>query len=110
MKNKRIGPDKILNIVSGISIALWVIIAAVVILFAISNPTQPGMAAGRPGLKGAGPWATNLIYGLLVVQIFLSVSGIIFNVTRLKRKTDRIKLTPVISAILGITGILLSVI
>ncbi len=110
MKNNRVGPDTVLNIVSGISIALWVIIAVVVILFAISNPTQPGMAAGRPGLKGAGQWATNLIYGLLVVQIFLGISGIIFNVTRLKRKTDRIKLTPVISLILGITGILLSMI
>jgi hypothetical protein len=110
MKNKRVGPDTILKIVSGISIALWVIIAAVILLFAISNPTQPGMAAGRPGLKGAGQWATNLIYGLLVIQVFLSISGIIFNVTRLKRKTDRIKLTPVISAILGIACILLSMI
>ncbi len=110
MKDKRIGPDTIMKIISGISIVLWIIIAAVIILFAISNPTQPGMAAGRPGLKGAGQWATNLIYGLLVIQIFLSISGIVFNVTRLKRKTDRIKLTPVISAILGITGILLSLI
>lgn len=107
MKDKRIGPDTIMNIVSGISVVLWVIIITVIILFAVANPTNAGMSASRGGLKSSGQWVKSLIFGLLVIQVLLSVSGIIFNMMRLKRKTDHMRLTVILSAIFGITGIIL---
>lgn len=107
MKEKRRGPDTILNIISVISIILWLIVGTVIILFAMSNPTNAGMAAGRPGLKNPGTWVKGLIYGLLIFQIFLSISGISFNLMRMKRKTDHVRLTHVLSAVFGIICIFL---
>lgn len=102
MKERRLGPDKIINLISTICIVIWIIFISVFVLFAIANPTHSGMAASRPVLTGSSVWLNRIIYGLLVVQILLGGSGIIFNLTRLKRKTDKIRLTPVLSVILGI--------
>jgi len=107
MKEKRTGPDTILNIISVISITLWVIVGIVIVLFAMANPTNAGMAAGRPGLKIPGIWVKDLMYGLLIVQILLSISGITFNLMRMKRKTDHVRLTHVLTAIFGIIGVYL---
>ncbi|HOK93890.1 MAG TPA: hypothetical protein PKX79_13030 [Spirochaetota bacterium] len=110
MKERRRGPDAILKMINAISIVLWVIIGIVFIIFAITNPTHSGLAASRPGFKSRPLWADSIIYGLLIIQIVLSVAGIIFNLTRLKRKTDRLKLTLVVSLILGIfTMVIISI-
>jgi len=107
MKEKRTGPDTVLNIISVISITLWVIVGTVIVLFAIANPTNAGMAAGRPGLKNPGTWVKDLMYGLLIIQILLSVSGVTFNLMRMKRKTDHVRLTHVLTGIFGIIGVFL---
>lgn len=107
MKEKRIGPDMIMNIISGISVLSWIILAIIFIFLAISNPTSAGLSASRPGLKSAGQWTTTAIYGLLVFLIILSVSGILFNMLRLKRKSDKMRLTPIISGILSIIGLII---
>ena len=106
MKEKRIGPDTIMNIISGISIILWIIILGIFILLAIANPTNAGLTSARPGIKSSGIWTTGAISGLLIIQIFLSFSGIIFNMARLKRKTDHMRMTFVFSAIVGTAGII----
>lgn len=107
MKERRIGPDRIINIISTISIIIWIIFLSVFILFAVVNPTHAGMAASRPALKGDTLWLNKIIYGLLVVQVLLGVSGIIFNLTRLKRKTDRLRLVLVFSVVFGVIGLIL---
>jgi len=107
MKNRRLGPDTIMNIISGISIVSWVILGAIFIMVAVTNPTSSGMAASRPGLKGAGGWTTGAIYGLLVFLLVLSISGVLFNMLRMKRKSDKLRLTPVFSGILSAVALIL---
>jgi len=96
-----------MNIISGISIISWVILGAIFVMLAIGKPTSAGMAAARVGLKGAGQWTNNAIYGLLVFLIILSVSGILFNLFRMKRKSDKLRLTPIFSGILSVLGLIL---
>lgn len=107
MKERRIGPDKIVNAISTISVFIWIIFALVFILFAIANPTHSGMAASRPALTGNTVWVDRIMYGLLIFQVLLGGAGIFFNLTRLKRKTDRLRLTLVISVVLGIFWLIL---
>jgi hypothetical protein len=107
MKEKRMGPDVILKIISGIIIASWLILAVIFILLALGNPTSPGFQLSRPGVKGIGTWTSGLIYTLLIFLFLLSVSAIFFNIFRLKRKTDHMKLTPIFSAILAMGGLLI---
>ena len=108
MKNRRLGPDTIMNIISGISIISWIILAAIFIILAFSNPTSSGMSLSRPALRGAsGKWVSASIYGLLVFLIILSGSGILFNMMRMKRKTDKMRLTLIFSGILAIAGLII---
>ncbi|PKL15938.1 MAG: hypothetical protein CVV49_18825 [Spirochaetae bacterium HGW-Spirochaetae-5] len=107
MKNRRLGPDTIMNIISGISIVSWIILGATFIMVAVTNPTSPTMAAGRPGFQGAGTWTTSAIYGLLVFLLILSISGILFNMLRMKRKSDKMRLTPIFSGILSAFALIL---
>jgi len=102
VKERRIGPDKIVNAISTISVFIWIIFAVVFILFAIANPTHSGMAASRPALTWNTVWVHRIMYGFLIFQVLLGGIGIFLNLTRLKRKTDRMRLTLVISVVLGI--------
>lgn len=105
MKNKRIGPDTIMNLISGISIISWIVLGVVFIIIAVGTPSGGAAAAIRSGGKGTG-WTRNAIYALFIFLIILSISGILFNMTRLKRKTDKMRLTPIFSGILSIIGII----
>ncbi|HPS56864.1 MAG TPA: hypothetical protein PK514_02060 [Spirochaetota bacterium] len=108
MKNdQRRGPDFILNLISGISTILWIIFAVVFILLAVANPTHSGTALSRPGLRSGGQWIYSIIYILLIVQTLLSISGIVFNLTRMKRKTDHVRITLILLTFLGIAGIIM---
>lgn len=107
MKEKRIGPDAIMNIISVISILSWVILGLIFLMTAIRNPTSSGMAASRPGLRGAGQWTISIIYIFLIFLTLVSISGIIFNMLRMKRKSDKLRLTPVFSLIMSIIGLIL---
>jgi len=104
-KNKRIGPDAIMNIIGWISIMSWIVLGVIFIIISLSNPSSSSMSAIRGGKIG-GNWATSAIYALFVFLIVLSIAGIVFNLTRLKRKTDKIRLTPIISGILSIIGLI----
>jgi len=102
VKERRIGPDKVVNAISTISVVIWIIFALVFVLFAIANPTHSGMAASRPALTGNILWINRVIYGFLIFQVLIGGIGIFFNLTRLKRKIDRLRITLVMSVVLGI--------
>jgi hypothetical protein len=107
MKEKRTGPDTIMNIIGVISIVSWIILGSIFLMLAIGNPTSSGMAASRPGLKGAGQWTITAVYGLLIFLVIISTFGILFNTLRMKRKSDKIRLTPIFSVILSIIGLII---
>lgn len=106
MKNRRRGPDFVIKLINWISAISWGVLASVFLILILSNPTSKGMSVSRPSLKGTSTaWMSNIIYALLVFLILLSVAGIIFNMTRMKRKTDKMRLTFFFSGILAIIGL-----
>lgn len=108
MKNRRRGPDFVIKLINWISGISWGILATVFLFLILSNPTSKGMSVSRPSLKGTSTaWMSNVIYALLIFLILLSISGIIFNMARMKRKTDKMKLTFFFSGILAIFGLII---
>lgn len=105
MKERRVGPDTIMRIIEWIAIIIWVIFLFVFILLILLSPTNAGMQASRPGLRSSGQWVITTIYLLLIIQLILGISGVVFNLTRLKRKTDKLRLTLVISIIASLAGL-----
>jgi len=107
MKEKRIGPDTVMNMISGISVVSWITLCVIFLIIAVANPTSSALSASRPGLKGAGQWTTTVIYVLLIFLVFLSVSGVLFNVTRLKRKSDKLRISIIISGVFSVIGLVI---
>ena len=108
MKNRRRGPDFVISVINWISVVIWIIIAVVVVMLIIMKPTSSGMQLSRPALQSASSKAfSGAIFIFLVIQLILSIAGIIFNTTRLKRKTDTIRLTLIFSGIFAVIGLIL---
>jgi len=65
------------------------------------------MSVSRPALKATSTaWLSNFVYILLVFLILLSITGIVFNMTRMKRKTDKMRITFFFSGILAVIGLI----
>jgi hypothetical protein len=108
MKNRRKGPDFIINLIKWISIAIWIIIGIVVILLMVANPTSPDLQRGWVALPTTSLKAVNsAIFSLFVIQLIMSVAGLLFNFTRLKRKTDKLRISLVLSGLFAILGIVI---
>ena len=107
MKEKRIGPDTVMNMISGISVVSWITLGVIFLIIAVANPTSSALSVSRPGLKGAGQWTTTVIYVLLIFLLLLSVSGVLFNVTRLKRKSDKLRISIIISGVFSVIGLVI---
>jgi hypothetical protein len=108
MKNRRRGPDFVIKLINWISGISWAILVAIFLFLIISNPTSKGMSVSRPSLKATSTaWMSNAIYAFLIFLIILSIAGIVFNMTRMKRKTDKMKLTFFFSGILAIIGLII---
>lgn len=107
MKNRRRGPDFVINVIKWISIILWIVIAIVMTMVIIMKPTSSGVQMSRVVHGSTSKGMTSVIFAFLVIQLILSVAGIIFNVTRLKRKTDTLRLTLVFSSIFAVIGLII---
>jgi hypothetical protein len=58
MKEKRIGPDRIVNLISWISMLSWAILALILVGISIKNPSSTLTASIRPSFfSGGGDWA-----------------------------------------------------
>lgn len=107
MQNKRRGPDFVLKVINTISGVSWLLVFMVFVVIAMAKPKFQGFSRGMGTIHGT--WDTtllNIVAGLLVLLIALSAVGIIFNFLRMKRKTDRIRATLVLSGILALVGLL----
>ncbi len=106
MKNRRFGSNAIMNAVIRISILAWVVLCVIIVKFVMRYSASSGIAYIISELKGAGQMTDYIIYRLLVLIIILSVSGILFNMFRMKRRSDKIRLFPIVSTILAVAGII----
>jgi hypothetical protein len=107
MQNKRRGPDFVIKVINTISGVSWILIFLVFLFISMAKPKFQGFSRGMGTIQGSWDAALlNVVAGLLVLLIALSAVGIIFNFLRMKRKTDRIRATLVLSGVLALVGLL----
>ncbi len=105
MKNRRFGSDAIIRVFSGVSV-ISLAVLAVVILVTAGNPVSQGGELFLLKLKGAEPDALIRIYGILMFTAFTSFSGVLVNLFRMKRRFDKIRLTPLFTGIVSVAGLI----
>lgn len=100
MKNRRFGSDLILKVITSIIIISWAALFAVVIS-AAGIPLASGITGYLQKLKGLVSPEINKISGLIMFIAVISVSGILINLFRLKRRSDKMRLSIVLSGIIS---------
>jgi hypothetical protein len=107
MKNQRRGPDFVIKVIGWISTLSWIILITVFMILMVLNPSLRGVTLTYiPARQISSGWMA-FLYFMFVLLIIINISGIVFNMLRMKRKTDRMKKTFFISIFASIIGIIL---
>jgi hypothetical protein len=107
MKNKRKGPDKVVQAVNAISIISWLIIFAVIVAFFMAKPKMEGFRKGMQVVTGG--WdqsALEILQYLLIFQVLICGIGLSFNAMRIRRKSDKLSRSLIFFAIVSLLGII----
>jgi hypothetical protein len=106
IKNRRRGPDFIVKIVTLFSIFTWLIIIVVIALYSMAKPANlQSSYFYRHAASGAVGAAAIGMKVLLFLNIVLAVWGIVANMSRSRRKTDRFRYSLLISLIISVIGL-----
>src|SRR4030042_2540842 len=107
-KNRRRGPYTLVKIVTIFSVCTWLIIIVVMFIYVSYKPSYSSSSYfyKHVSATGSGIGITGAKL-LLFLNLLLCIWGIIANMLRNRRKTDRIRLSLVVSTILSFIGFIL---
>jgi hypothetical protein len=105
IKNRRRGPDRMVKIVTIYSILTWVIIIAAFVLFQLAKPAGKYYSVRATLLDFS--LAIIIMKVLLFLNLVLCTWGIVANLMRNKRKSDRFRISLVISTVMSLAGFIL---
>lgn len=105
---RRKGPDMVVRTIHTISNLSMLINVALVLLFSFANPRMETMFDRFAGQSLSGRWNKELIFYimvLLVLQLAISILGIIMNASRHHRRKDQYRVALFISFSISIIGL-----
>lgn len=108
-EERRIKSDILYQWLEISSIVAWVALFVVIILWQSASPRAETLLDKLFGIKRSSAWDIGLLNVLFYILAFLfafSAVSILLNLKRLKRKTDRIRLSFILSIIGSAIGIL----
>jgi hypothetical protein len=108
IKNRRRGPDTMVKMITAFSICSWIVIVAAFSIYQMSNPSGSYNSVRNSLLK----FENGIIIAkvLLFLNFLICVWGMVINMARNKRKSDRFRLSLIVSCIISLTGFILMVI
>src|SRR4030042_3774817 len=111
IKNRRRGPDFLVKMIMLFSAFTWIIIVFVISLSSLAKPSNlpSSYFYKHAGSLASGAAATGMKV-LLFINIILSVWGMVANISRSKRKTDRFRYSLLVTLILSIIGFIIMMI
>jgi hypothetical protein len=106
IKNRRRGPDTMVKMITAFNMLSWLIIGIAIILYITVNPirnsdyfNQGGGARGGIAIIGAKL--------LLFFNVILCIWGMVVNMMRNKRKSDRFRVSLIISMFVSLGAFIL---
>ena len=115
IKNRRKQADWVVNAAAALSVIAWVVAFFVVLVLDIASdrPAMPGLQTWLGGGPVHPVWNTTLLpigLVLLVVSFLCSVAAFMFNMMRMRRKTDKYRKSVIIMGLITLSGIVFYVI
>ena len=108
IRNRRRGPDAMTRSITGFSIFSWVLIIAALIFFQMTGRTSGSYNAVRSTFFSFET-GVMLAKALLFLNTLLCIVGMFVNMARNKRKTDRFRVSLIVSFIVSLAGFILMV-
>lgn len=102
VQEKRNGPDTIIKWVHRASIFVWIILSIFIFITDLAKPEDKTMFDHMFGVSVRSSWDTNLLFIAFIVALVMflfSIVSLMFNAQRLKRKTDKVSVSLIISLI-----------
>jgi hypothetical protein len=109
IKNRRRGPDTMVKMITAFSICSWIII---IVAFSIFQMTSSGGSTYTSVRNSLLKFENGIIIAkiLLFLNFLICIWGMVINMARNKRKSDRFRLSLIISCVISLTGFILMVI
>lgn len=105
IRNRRRGPDTMTRMITIFSVGSWLLIFLALLIYQLVHPLTSSYSSVRMNLSDFGPGVI-LAEVLLAVNVLLCVWGMGMNMMRNKRKSDRFRLSLVISAVISLGGLI----
>jgi len=102
IKNRRRGPDTMVKMITYFSIFTWLIIAITLVIYSLANPA--GLAVLRQRSVLGGGFAQIGMKLLLFINLIICIIGMFVNAMRNKRKSDKFRLSLIISTLCSFIG------
>jgi len=108
IKNRRRGPDTLVKVITISSVVSWLIVAVVVILLTLNQSPQSSSSYFYRHTSTGGGVPETGVKILLFANLVLCTWGIYANLTRKRRKSDRIHTALLVSTLITAVGLILS--
>ena len=104
--NRRRGPDAIAKMVTFTSVASWLLIILAFVIYQLTHPMGSSYNSIRQTMIdfSAGVIISKV---LLMLNVLFCIWGMVMNLMRNKRKTDRFHISLVVSAAISLGGFIL---
>jgi hypothetical protein len=102
ISEKREGPDSILLWIRIASICVWIMLSVFIFLTDMARPAQATLFDHLYDITVRATWDDNLLFAAFIIALILfvfSIISILLNAQRLKRKTDKISISLIISVV-----------
>jgi len=106
IQNRRRGPDTMVRMITICSIVSWLVIVIAFFIYQMTHPSGTSYNSIRQSLVdfSAGVIIAKV---LLFLNFLLCVWGMVMNMMRNKRKSDRFRISLVVSAVVSLGGFIL---
>lgn len=107
---RRKGPDILVKLITWISLINWLIVTAIIAIIAMASPKTETFFDRLMEVrvnKSLNEELAQYAFYLMVVLLLLSIVGLIINSRRHRRKTDRYRVSLVLTGIFSVLGIII---
>jgi small-conductance mechanosensitive channel len=102
ISEKRTGPDTIIKIIQISSIIVWILLSTFIFLADQARPEEATLFDHLYDITVRSTWDDKLLFAAFIIAVALfivSIISLLLNAQRLKRKTDKISISFIISVI-----------
>ena len=108
-KDERKGPDIWIRTISFLGVAGWLVLLAAMIIAEQARPEPQTVTTRFHNIAVRTSWDKELatyIFFLMIAGVCMSVTGLLINARRLRRKYDQLRINLILMLVISLSGII----